>query len=108
MGLSDVHSCRSAELKRAEHRSTDWGSRPAIQTGIYFADADVLSVLWGKSRQSLYVPADLIPELMQLEGDKGGRSVLKKHECCYVEIENEEEFSDIDTEEQMKKNSTVS
>ena len=28
----------------------------AIQTGIYFADADVLSVLWGKSRQSLYVP----------------------------------------------------
>ena len=52
--------------------------------------------------------ADLIPELMQLEGDKGGRSVLKKHECCYVEIENEEEFSDIDTEEQMKKNSTVS
>ena len=33
--------------------------------------------------------ADLIPELMQLEGDKGGRSVLKKHECCYVEIENE-------------------
>ena len=47
--------------------------------------------------------ADLIPELMQLEGDKGGRSVLKKHECCYVEIENEEEFSDIDTEEQMKK-----
>ena len=52
--------------------------------------------------------ADLIPELMQLEGDKGGRSVLKKHECCYVEIENEEEFSDIDTEEQIKKNSTVS
>ncbi|MEF2686491.1 MAG: nucleotidyltransferase family protein [Lachnospiraceae bacterium] len=47
--------------------------------------------------------ADLIPELMQLEGDKGGRSVLKKHECCYVEIENKEEFSDIDTEEQMKK-----
>ena len=52
--------------------------------------------------------ADLIPELMQLEGDKGGRSVLKKHECCDGEIENEEEFSDIDTEEQMKKNSTVS
>ena len=52
--------------------------------------------------------ADMIPELMQLEGDKGGRSVLKKHECCYVEIENEEEFSDIDTEEQIKKNSTVS
>ena len=56
VGLSDVHSCRSAELKQAEHRSTDWGSRPAIQTGIYFAAADVLSVLWGKSRQSLYVP----------------------------------------------------
>lgn len=108
MGLSDVHSCRSAELKRAEHRSTDWGSRPAIQTGIYFAAADVLSVLWGKSRQSLYVPGRSDPGTMQLEGDKGGRAVLKQHVCCYVEIKNEEEFSDIDTEEQMKKNSTVS
>ena len=47
--------------------------------------------------------ADLIPELMQLEGDKGGRAVVKQHACCYVEIENEEEFSDIDTEEQIKK-----
>ena len=47
--------------------------------------------------------ADLIPELMQLEGDKGGRAVLKQHACCYVEIKSEEEFSDIDTEEQMKK-----
>ena len=47
--------------------------------------------------------ADLIPELMQLEGDKGGRGILKKHACCYVKIENQEEFSDIDTKEQMKK-----
>lgn len=47
--------------------------------------------------------ADLIPELMQLEGDKGGRAILKKHACCYVKIENQEEFSDIDTKEQMKK-----
>ena len=106
MGLSDVRSCRSAELKRAEHRSNDWGSRPAIQTGIYFAAADVLSV--ERVGNPCMFRADLIPELMQLEGDKGGRSVLKKHECCYVEIENEEEFSDIDTEEQIKKNSTVS
>ena len=48
--------------------------------------------------------ADLIPELMQLEGDKGGRSVLKKHVCCYIEIEKAEEFSDIDIKEQLEKN----
>ena len=38
----------------------------------------------------------LIPELLQLTGDQGGRKVLKQHSCRYVEIEDEKELMDID------------
>ena len=38
----------------------------------------------------------LIPELLQLTGDQGGRKVLKQHICRYVEIEDEKELMDID------------
>ena len=38
----------------------------------------------------------LIPELLQLTGDQGGRKVLKQHTCRYVEIEDEKELLDID------------
>ena len=37
----------------------------------------------------------LIPELLQLTGDQGGRKVLKQHTCRYVEIEDEKELMDI-------------
>ena len=38
----------------------------------------------------------LIPELLQLTGDQGGRKVLKHHTCGYVVIEDEKELMDID------------
>lgn len=40
----------------------------------------------------------LIPELMKLEGDSGGRRVLKKHRCRYVDIADERELWDIDVQ----------
>lgn len=39
----------------------------------------------------------LISQLLSLEGDKGGRSVAKKHDCVYVDIADERELMDIDT-----------
>ena len=39
----------------------------------------------------------LIPQLLSLEGDKGGRSVAKRHDCVYVDIADESELMDIDT-----------
>ena len=39
----------------------------------------------------------LIPQLLSLEGDKGGRSVAKKNDCVYVDIADERELMDIDT-----------
>ena len=39
----------------------------------------------------------LIPQLLSLEGDKGGRSVAKKYDCVYVDIADERELMDIDT-----------
>ncbi len=41
--------------------------------------------------------AALIPELMALEGDTGGRAVLKKHPCTYLQAASEKELEDIDT-----------
>ena len=40
--------------------------------------------------------SSLIPQLLSLEGDKGGRSVAKKHDCVYVDIADESELMDID------------
>ena len=41
--------------------------------------------------------SSLMPQLLSLEGDKGGRSVAKKHDCVYVDIADERELMDIDT-----------
>lgn len=41
--------------------------------------------------------SSLIPQLLSLEGDKGGRSVAKKYYCVYVDIADERELTDIDT-----------
>lgn len=41
--------------------------------------------------------SSLIQQLLSLEGDKGGRSVAKKHDCVYVDIADERELMDIDT-----------
>ncbi len=40
--------------------------------------------------------ADLIPELLTLIGDQGGRKVLKQHACQYVDISDEKELADVD------------
>ncbi len=41
--------------------------------------------------------AELISELLALEGDKGGRAVLKQHDCIFVEAGSLQELEDIDT-----------
>ena len=40
--------------------------------------------------------SSLIPQLLSLEGDKGGRSVAKKYDCVYVDIADERELMDVD------------
>ncbi len=40
--------------------------------------------------------AALVPELMALEGDTGGRAVLKKHPCLMIEADNIHELEDLD------------
>ena len=48
--------------------------------------------------------ADLIPELMTLTGDQGGRKVLKRHYCQYVDISDEKELEDVDEMLQVTEN----
>ncbi len=51
--------------------------------------------------------SSLIPQLLSLEGDKGGRSVAKKHDCVYVDIVDESELMDIDTLSNSKQTGTL-
>ena len=46
--------------------------------------------------------AKLIPELLALQGDEGGRKVIRRHSCRYAYAEQEEELYDIDTPEAVK------
>ena len=39
---------------------------------------------------------------MELRGDEGGRKVLRRHKCVYVEAGNERELEDIDCREDLK------
>lgn len=48
--------------------------------------------------------ADLVPELMTLTADQGGRKVLKQHACQYVDISDEKELADVDEPLQVMKN----
>ena len=41
--------------------------------------------------------SSLIPQLLSLDGDKGGRSVAKKYDCVYVDIADERYLMDIDS-----------
>ena len=52
----------------------------------------------GKPGNPTMFSARLIPELLSLQGDEGGRKVIRRHRCIYVEAENEKELRDIDTE----------
>lgn len=45
--------------------------------------------------------SQLLPELNKLEKDQGGRKVLKKIACYYHEIDDINEFKDIDTIEDL-------
>lgn len=46
--------------------------------------------------------ARLIPELLALEGDEGGRKILKNHPCIYVQVEKEQELYDVDTPQKIR------
>ena len=46
--------------------------------------------------------ACLIPELLGLKGDEGGRKVIRNHTCIYVEAAEEKELRDVDTPKILK------
>lgn len=48
--------------------------------------------------------ADLIPELLTLTGDQGGRKVLKQYSCQYVDIFDVKELADVDEMSQVVEN----
>ncbi len=74
-------------------------SEASVKKLLDLADAGVecASLRWGDTpgNPTLFSAA-LIPALLQLEGDRGGRAVLKRYRCAFVEAQSPAELADID------------
>ena len=59
----------------------------------------------GKEGSPVLFHASLIPELQQLSGDEGGRSVIRAHreEMAFVDSAEERQMADVDTVEDLEK-----
>ena len=59
----------------------------------------------GKEGSPVLFHASLIPELKQLSGDEGGRSVIRAHreEMAFVDAAEERQMTDVDTVEDLEK-----
>lgn len=66
----------------------------AEQPGLNVETASV--VCHGKPGSPTMFSARLIPELLELQGDEGGRKIIRRHNCVQVEAEEERELQDID------------
>lgn len=55
----------------------------------------------GKAGNPCMFSCKLISELLELSGDSGGRKVAKRHECFYIDVEDEKELFDIDSEKDI-------
>ena len=58
----------------------------------------------GRTGNPVSFPAEAVEELMMLEGDSGGKKVLRRHmeECTMVSAAEAAELKDIDTLEQLR------
>ena len=57
---------------------------------------------WGDSPGNpVLFSANLIPELLQLQGDQGGGAVIRRHSCIHVPAGDPRELKDIDCAEDM-------
>jgi molybdenum cofactor cytidylyltransferase len=56
----------------------------------------------GELRNPVLFDKSLFAELTQLEGDTGGKALFDHHQVSRVEWQNEEDFRDIDTQEEMQ------
>lgn len=64
---------------------------------------ETASVMYGeRPGNPAMFSARLIPELLDLQGDEGGRKVIRKHSCRYAYAEEEAELYDIDTPEAVR------
>lgn len=60
-------------------------------------NVETASVIYhGKPGSPTMFSARLIPEFLELQGDEGGRKIIRKHNCIQVEAEEERELRDID------------
>ena len=111
-GLCAAGSQTAARTGRqADHYVFAVTDQPMLTAGtmrrfLHQAQTSVYACLsWdGRTGNPVSFPAEAVEELMMLEGDSGGKKVLRRHmeECTMVSAAEAVELKDIDTLEQLR------
>jgi molybdenum cofactor cytidylyltransferase len=111
--VPDAASGMSASLRCVAHITTALMILPGdmpdltltdLQTVVAAHHADPDTILRGASDKGepghpVILPAQLIPELAQLQGDEGARSLLKRHKPRLIPLPGQHAITDLDTPE---------
>ncbi len=81
--VADQPGLTAGTVERLIHAECKAGECAAVRYGSRKGNPVMFSVL-------------LLPELLELQGDEGGKNVMRRHTCIYVEALNENELDDID------------
>jgi molybdenum cofactor cytidylyltransferase len=116
--FDDADQGMGASLAFAAKQITDWdgclvclADMPFISSDSYLAIARQIKPGFiltprhsGKSGNPVAFSAEYFQELRELQGDSGGKSVLRKHQDSIIELELDDGgiLLDIDTEEQLQ------
>lgn len=100
-GLSDLYGVQEEDYLLFLVADQPYLTRASLDRLLALADGETEcgSMCYGNQpgNPTLF-SARLFPELMALEGDRGGRAVLKKHNCIFVPVDSAKELEDIDTQ----------
>ncbi len=98
-GLAAIRPLEEADYVLFAVADQPWLSCGSVRRLLQQAEVGVVcaSLCWQErpGNPTLF-SARLVPELMALTGDTGGRAVLRRHSCTFVPVDEEKELADID------------
>lgn len=98
-GINDIYDIKEQDYILFVVADQPGLSASTLERVLELADGETLtgSVRYdGKPGNPTIFSGKLRDELMSLEGDKGGRVVIRKHQCRWIEVEDPEELWDLD------------
>ncbi|MDR3569579.1 MAG: nucleotidyltransferase family protein [Syntrophobacteraceae bacterium] len=103
-GLEQVADFPSVMVILADHPFLDYRLMDLLLTRFRSSDKDIcVPCCKGRQGSPTIFGARFYPDIMKIRGDAGGREIIRKNpeSLLRVEIETEDSFFDIDTEEDL-------